>query len=217
MAVNEQILAETQEETVPAEVSLEEYMEHYAADFYEWVEGRVIKMSPVTAEHDDLTYYLRQLVKAYFEVRPIGIVRSQPFVMRLPAFPKRRREPDLIVVLKTNPHELKKTYMNGPADICIEVVSEESIARDHGEKFEEYEKGGVGEYWILDPLHKEPRFYRLNENGLYVPQKIDTEGNYRTPTLPGLILHVPTLWEETLPGPGTTAEAVKNMLEHEPK
>lgn len=57
----------------------------------------------------------------------------------------------------------------GPADICIEVVSEERIARDHGEKFAEYEKAGVREYWIVDPLRDTCRFNRLNEAGVYIP------------------------------------------------
>jgi Uma2 family endonuclease len=192
-------------------VSLEDYMEQYAADHCEWVEGMVIKMSPASMKHNGVIYFLYQLLKAYFEIRPIGTVIGQPFVMRLPAFPNRRREPDLMVVLKTNPHELKATYLDGPADICIEVVSEDSVDRDHGEKFKEYEKGGVQEYWIIDPIRKEPRFYRLDENGIYRRQT-EEANYYRTPALPGLALHVPTLWEEDLPGPAATVKAVQEML-----
>jgi Uma2 family endonuclease len=133
--------------------------------------------------------------------------------MRLPEFPRRRREPDLLVVLKTNPHELKATYMDGPADLCIEIVSEDSIGRDHGEKFEEYEKGGVNEYWIVDPLRRESRFYRLNEEKRYIRQSEDAQGVYHTATLPGLAVHTTTLWQEDLPGPAATSAAVKQMLE----
>lgn len=117
-----------------------------------------------------------------------------------------------MVVLQTNSHDLKDTYLNGPADICVEVVSEKSSARDHGEKFVEYEKGGVPEYWIIDPIRRESRFYRLGDQKSYLPQSVDHQGNYHTPTLPGLALNVPTLWHETLPGPGATFEAVKAML-----
>jgi Uma2 family endonuclease len=172
-------------------------------------------MSPGELKHNNLIYYLYQLLTAYFELRPIGQVIGQPFVMRLAAFPKRRREPDLLVVLKSNPHQLHETYMDGPADLCIEIVSEDSVDRDHGEKFKEYEKGGVPEYWIVDPIHKESRFYRLNEAGIYSRQTEDAQGNYRTPTLPGLALHVPILWNEELPGPGATSAAVKGMLENQ--
>jgi hypothetical protein len=41
-----------------------------------------------------------------------------------------------------------------------------------------------------------------------VPQYADADGNYRTPALPGLVLHVPTLWHEQLPGPIAVAQAV---------
>lgn len=199
-------------DVVAVNVSLEDYMEHYAAEHHEWVEGAVIKMTPAERVHNDILYYLYLLLGAYFELRPFGTVIGQPFVMRLPAFPKRRREPDLLVVLKTNPHELKDTYLDGPADICIEVVSEGSVERDHGDKFQEYEKGGVPEYWIADPLRDEGRFYRLNETGRYIRQIEDADGFYRTPALPGFALHVPTLWTNPLPGPGATFRMVEEML-----
>lgn len=212
MAVSEQTLTGILGEVVATGVSLEDYLEHYAAEHCEWLEGVVIRVSPAELKHNSLIYYLCQLLMAYFELRPIGRVIGQPFVMRLAAFPNRRREPDLLVVLKTNPHELKNTYMDGPADLCIEVVSEDSVDRDHGEKFKEYERGGVPEYWIIDPLRNESRLYRLNEAGRYIRQTEDAQGNYRTPTLPELVLHIPTLWQEQLPGPGAASEAVKAML-----
>jgi Uma2 family endonuclease len=199
---------------VASNVSVEEYMQTYAENFCEYVEGLVIQMSPVTSKHDHLTYYLRQLFETYLEIRPIGQVRSAPFVMRLPKFPKRRREPDVFVVLNSNPHELTETYMDGPADICIEVVSDDSTKRDYGEKFMEYEKGGVKEYWLLDPLREESIFRRLGEDGLYHPQSLDELGYYRTPLLPGFALHVPTLWQEKLPGPSATVEAIQEMLKN---
>src|SRR5262249_19018066 len=101
---------------------------------------------------------------------------------------------------------------DGAADICIEVVSPESGRRDHGEKFEDYEKGGVSEYWIVEYLHRECRFFRLNEEGLYGRFSEDGQVNYQTPLLPGLVLNVPTLWQPNLPGPLAIAQAVQAML-----
>ncbi len=200
-------------EKTAGQVSLEDYMAHYAAQHYEWVEGELVPMAPATLGHNDLIYFLHTLFRAYFDVRPMGRVIGQPFVMRLEAFPNRRREPDLLVVLDTNPHELKETYLDGAADICIEVVSSESGERDHGEKFIEYEKGGVAEYWIIDPLRQEARLYRLNDEGVYTRQTEDGAGNYRTPALPGLVLYVPTLWQEKLPGPVAITQFVNQHLE----
>lgn len=196
---------------VASGVSAEEYLAQYAETRHEWVRGAVLKMSPVSEQHDLLTAYFRQLLDAYFELNPIGRVRSHPFVMRLETT-ESYREPDLQVILNTNPGQLTATAMIGPADLCVEVVSQESALRDYGEKFVEYERARVGEYWIIDPLRQEAHFYRLQETGLYARAHPDATDHYRTPLLPHLALHVPTLWHERLPGISAIVQAVQAML-----
>jgi Uma2 family endonuclease len=207
-------MIETQRPLILAtNVTLEEYMERYAEQGCEWVEGTVYKLAPIELRHEEIRDYLRSLIQAYFALKPIGRVLGEPFVMRLPAFPKRRREPDLMVILKANGHaELKDTYLDGPANICIEIVSPGSVVTDHGEKLEEYELGGVAEYWIIDPTHNECRFHRLNEQQKYEAVSEDQNGIYTTPQLPQLELHVPTLWREVLPGFYDVGDAVRAML-----
>jgi Uma2 family endonuclease len=198
--------------TVIAEnVSFEDYMLRYAENFCEWVDGTVIKMSPIHIVHDRLTDYLRTLLKAYFALRPIGTLGGAPFVMKLEAA-RSGREPDLQVILKASEDKLQDTMVRGPADICIEVVSPESSARDYGKKFEEYEKAGVPEYWIFDPLRESTTFYRLNDKKVYMPQPLDSDGNYTTPLLPGFKLKVALLWEDELPDFFEIGDMVKAML-----
>lgn len=194
-------------------VSEDEYMERYAADFCEWVDGMVVQLSPVTRKHDDKTRYLAILFAAYFELRPIGDLLQSPFVMRSP-ITKRRREPDLQVILHGNAGELTNTVFHGAPDIVVEVVSPESTDCDYEEKFLEYERAGVGEYWLLDPLLEAIFFYVLKdgEPPHFVEQFPDEDSYYRTPRLPGLALHVPTLWRVPLPGPGAVGRAVEDML-----
>jgi Uma2 family endonuclease len=200
-------------EIVATNISAEEYMEKYAGQRCEWVNGVVIKMSPGNLPHNKLIVYIFNLLNMFLKHKPIGNVAIMPYVMWLSQ--SERREPDVLVVLNTNPHEFTDTEMKGPADICIEVVSPESVERDRGEKFHQYEKAGVREYWILDPLRSEPLFYRLNEEGVYVPQSPDANGDYHTPLLPGFVLHVPTLWQDELPDALETGRAVEAMLNDE--
>jgi Uma2 family endonuclease len=183
---------------VARDVSFDDYMARYAHDFHEWVEpgGVVFKMSPIHIRHDEITAHLRLLLKAYFSLRPIGRVIGAPFVMRLRGISA--REPDLQVLVGASLARLKPTYVDGPADICIEIVSPGSIARDQGVKLGEYERGGVGEYWIIDSLHEEARFFRRLD-GRFIAQTPDADGVYRTPLLPGFGLHVPTLWVDAMP------------------
>ena len=197
---------------VAVNVSEDDYMRDYAADFHEWIEGVVIKMSPVSGKHDELTGYLRELFRAYLALKPIGKVLGAPFVMRLDK-PKSRREPDLQVILNDNPGTLTDTYMDDAADICIEVVSPGTEATDYGDKFSEYEKGSVGEYWIVDPIREECHFYRLTDKMLYKQQVVDDDGNYSPPSLPQFKLHVPTLWQDELPDFYAVAVAIKAMVD----
>jgi Uma2 family endonuclease len=198
-------------DTTPTKISAEEYLDKYAELFYEWVDGVLIMPSPATLKHNDLIFYLSVLLNAYFRLNSIGRVAQSPFLMEVEAT-NSKREPDLMVILNTNPGQLTETKMIGPADICIEIVSPGSTERDYGEKFSEYEKGGVKEYWLLDSLRREAHFYRLGEDGLYQSQLLDAQGNYRTPMLPNFALHVPILWQTRLPFPDEIVEAVKRMV-----
>src|SRR5688500_8469991 len=101
-------------------VTFEEYLEKYAADSCEFVGGTVIQMNPVSLRHAKLVSYLNTLFETYLEQVPIGVVVME-LVMRLSNV-DRGREPDLLIVLHSNPGILGATYMQGPADICIEVV-----------------------------------------------------------------------------------------------
>jgi len=196
-------------EIVALGVSAEEFMEKYAADHHEWVQGAVIKMSPVTQKHDAISKYLDRLLDAYFEHNPIGSIFRAPFVMVLE---NSRREPDIQVVLNDNPGKLTETAMIGPADICVEIISEESITRDYGSKHKEYQQAGVKEYWQIDPLSSVCQFQRLGENQRYVPFNTDDNGFYESSLLPKFKLHVPTLWQEKLPTFSMVGNIVAEMF-----
>lgn len=197
-------------EIVASGVQAEDYINQFEGH-YEWVRGYVIKMAPISLGHDRIIGYLRELFRAYFALKPIGIVVGDPFTMRLDAT-ESRRQPDLQIILDSNPGELTETAMFGPADIAIEVVSPGSVSLDYGEKFAEYEKGGVREYWMIDPIRKTCRFNRLNDKDVYVDAPVDQNGNYSSPLLPGLKLHVAILWQESLPDVITVVQNVRDML-----
>jgi Uma2 family endonuclease len=108
------------------------------------------------------------------------------------------REPDIIFVARENLSRLKPTFLDGAADVAIEVISPESQARDRGDKFYEYEKGGVREYWLIDPARKQAEFYSLNENGIYQSVAL-ADGVFRSMVIEGFNFRVEWLWQEPLP------------------
>ncbi len=92
------------------------YLAAYAEQGYEWVEGELIKTSPVTLAHYFSNSHLWAYLTAYFNLREIGQVFTQPFLLKMTA-QDRNREPDLMVVLNANKDRVKDTHVEGAADI----------------------------------------------------------------------------------------------------
>lgn len=185
----------------PAKLSYEEFLNWCDEDTWaEWVDGEVVMVSPASDRHQDISDFLTTVLRLYIETRGLGIVRSAPFQMYLAQL-HRGREPDLLFIAREHQHLLKETYLDGPADLVIEIISPESRLRDRGEKRAEYEAAGVREYWLLDPERKEADFYRLDERGRYRLIELQEQGSYRSEVLSGFWLKPDWLWQEPLPSP----------------
>ncbi len=162
----------------------------------EWVDGEVIMTSPASAQHQRIAGFLNQVVELFVQSRNLGTVLNAPFQMKL----ENGREPDLLFVKREHLDRLKPTYLEGPADLVVEIISPESVGRDRGQKFYEYAQGGVPEYWLLDPQRQQAEFYHL-EDDYYVLTFSGHEGRYDALMLPGFWLDIAWLWQEPLPSP----------------
>ncbi len=181
-----------------AGLSYDEFLEQCDGQHVEWVNREVVPMSPVSNLHQKLGVHLLSLLQFYATERKLGEVRYEPFQMKTgPHLPG--RSPDIFFVANANLGRLKKTFLDGPADLVVEIISPESRARDRGDKFYEYEQGGVPEYWLLDPVREQAEFYQLGADGIYRPVALDAQGRYHSAALPGLWLQADWLWETPLP------------------
>lgn len=179
----------------PPRMSYEEFLDWADEDtLAEWVNGEVIMASPASNRHQDLVRFLTIVLGAFIETRDLGVLRPAPFQMKL----EHGREPDLLFIARDHLHRLRRDYLDGPADLAIEIISAESAGRDRGDKFYEYAQGGVPEYWLIDPNARWAEFYRLIE-GRYRLAFEGRAGEYHAVAVPGFWLRVEWLWEEPLP------------------
>jgi Uma2 family endonuclease len=192
---------EIAEQLKPAKLrmSLQEFLEWTDEDVWaEWEDGEVIFLSPASFGHQKIVGFLATLLHLFLEERDMGEVLTAPFSMWLPVS-KRVREPDILVVLKENLDRIKKNFLDGPADLVIEIVSEDSMLRDRGTKFAEYELDGVKEYWLIDPDRERADFFVLGEGGRFERKLPDRRGFYHSAVLKGFRLNVNWLWQSPLP------------------
>jgi Uma2 family endonuclease len=198
-------------EIVARNVTLEEFMAGFGEGRHEYIEGVVIRMSPVVVSHISIETYINNLLNSYFEYMPIGIAYKNGLMLKLAHYPNRRREPDVTVILNASSTELHGATVEGPPDVAIEVVSKESQTRDYEEKFIEYQTAGIPEYWIIDPLRDKATFYRLTD-GVYVAHFDKGEG-YTTSVLPRFVFDTSVLWQDKLPGMIALGHIVKAMFD----
>lgn len=190
------------EPAAAAEIGPMSYEEFLARDFenphVEWVNRKGVFKSPINEQHAELIVFLLTLLQLFTRERAVGAILSDPFQMKTgPDLPG--RAPDILFVANAHRKRLKRAYLDGPADLVVEIISPDSVARDRGEKYQEYEAGGVREYWLIDPQRKQADFYGLDKRGLYQPAKLDADRTFHSTVLKGVWIKVAWLWQSPLP------------------
>ncbi|HXE53028.1 MAG TPA: Uma2 family endonuclease [Tepidisphaeraceae bacterium] len=179
-------------------ITYEEFLEWDGENQHvEWVNGRIVEMAPVGDVHQELGGWLITLLTLFVQTRKLGVIRYEPFQMKTgPDLPG--RAPDVLFVAKRNLPRLKTNHLDGPADLVIEIISPGSAATDRGDKYSEYETGGVREYWLLDPRRKQAEFYQLGRDHLYHLIPLEN-GIFHSKVLKGLWLQVDWMWSKPIP------------------
>jgi Uma2 family endonuclease len=164
----------------------------------EWINRRVLEISPSHDRHQQVGTFLITLLETFVDERKLGVVRYESFQMKTgPDLPG--RSPDILFVSNAHKERLKKTFVDGPADLVVEIISPDSRTRDRREKFDEYEKGGVREYWLIDPDKKRAEFFILDKRGLYQAAGQDANGMLRSVVLKGVWIKPGWLWQSPMP------------------
>ncbi|MBI5302365.1 MAG: Uma2 family endonuclease [Chloroflexi bacterium] len=182
-----------------SQMTFEEFLDWCDEDTHaEWVNGEIVMTSLASAQHQDIKRFLFVLLRQFVRRNKLGKVLDAPVLMRLPHVPS-GREPDILFVRAENTNRLRDTYLDGPADLVVEIISPESIARDRGDKFVEYEQAGIPEYWLIDPIRRRAEFYVLNATGMYELINPDPRGIFQSRVVDGFWLRVEWLWQDPLP------------------
>lgn len=126
------VLAQEQPRPQHERLSYLEFLEWADEDtLAEWVNGELIMSSPASLSHQHIVGFLYEVLRSYSFFRQLGTVIQAPFQMKM----EQGRKPDLLFIAREHQARLKHTYLDGPADLVVEVISPESAGRDRGEKF----------------------------------------------------------------------------------
>jgi Uma2 family endonuclease len=162
----------------------------------EWANGEIVYHMPPSAPHQNIVALLITLLRNYVNRTDSGRVMVAPFEVKLwPDGPS--REPDILFISRERLEHLGPKRFEGAPDLVVEVISPTSVTLDRVDKYLEYERAGVREYWIIDPRPRQQQadFFARGESGRFVPAPVGEDGVYDSPVIPGFRLQLGWLWQ----------------------
>jgi Uma2 family endonuclease len=142
---------------------------------YEVIGGELFVGPSPTWRHQLIGTELLFRLRTYLGPGSRGRVASAPAGVRLSD--EDVVEPDLVVILEEHRERIDESSVAGTPDLVVEILSPGTAGRDLRVKRALYERSGIPEYWIVDPVAETIQVLALAEGsyreaGLY--QRGDT-------------------------------------------
>jgi len=133
-----------------------DYLSWDDGERWELINGVPYNMTPAPSRrHQQISGELFRQFANFLIGQPCEIYDA-PFDVRLPDGDESDTDistvvqPDLVVIC--DPHKLDDAGCIGAPDLIVEILSPSTSRKDHKEKFICYERAGVKEYWLVDPV-----------------------------------------------------------------
>lgn len=151
---------------------------------YELIDGELYVSAAPRNKHQLVSAAFLELMLPFVRKHQLGRVYPAPFDAYLEPGKQTRVEPDIVFVASERLGLIEETGLYGAPDLVIEIVSESSARADLFDKRDLYRRGGVPEYWIVDPDERNVLVYRFRESA--EGRKLALGDTLTTPMLPGL-------------------------------
>jgi Uma2 family endonuclease len=153
----------------------------------EFTDGRIEVLPMPTPEHQEVVFFLLNLLRTF--VMPAKLGRALMAPLRVRIGEGRFREPDVVFVNAQSAIRQGNRYWED-VSLVMEVIGEDSPNRDLVIKRREYAEASIPEYWIVDPRNQTITVLRL-ENGQYVTHSEASQtGSVRSALLEGFTADV---------------------------
>lgn len=172
--------------------SYADYLTWDEVERFELIDGKVYNMSPAPSRrHQQILRELSTAFSVYLREKECEVFFA-PFDVRLLVDNKQDEEiynvvqPDLSIVC--DQEKLDDKGCNGAPDMIIEILSPASVKLDRWKKYQLYEKAGVKEYWLVDPVNESVEIHLLIENQYKFHGVFTKDDTISVTVLPGLEL-----------------------------
>ena len=160
---------------------------------WELIDGIAYAQATPTRDHQRISRELLFYLTAFFRGKDCEPFHA-PFSVVLPEKNQQRQdartvvEPDLVVICDQS--RLHKHGYEGSPELIIEILSPSTSSKDMITKRLLYERHGVKEYWIVDPVHRIVTAYRLEGAKFTAFEHFSHKDTLTTSLFPGLAINL---------------------------
>jgi Uma2 family endonuclease len=160
---------------------------------FQLINGDLIMSPSPILLHQLIVGNLYALIRDFLQQSKIGgLVVLSPIDVRLDE--DNIVQPDLLYISEERKSGLIGDRINGAPDLIIEILSPSTAYYDLKQKKDAYERFGVKEYLIIDPIRFDAEVYFLKEGKFDLQQKEQQNGTISITTLPGLQIELQKLF-----------------------
>lgn len=158
-----------------------DYLQWNEDEAVELIDGTVYAQAQPSPLHEEIIVELVRQIANYLEAKRCKVYSSRLDVKLFANSEDSERNintvvvPDLSIVCDSS--KIDQRGCNGAPDMITEVLSPSTAKRDRYEKLKLYQRAGVKEYWIVDPVEQSVQVYVLENKhynivGYYTKEEI---------------------------------------------
>ncbi|MCI0637220.1 MAG: Uma2 family endonuclease [Actinobacteria bacterium] len=164
-------------------LTYDDYVDFPEGERYELIDGEVYVVPSPNEKHQRVLGELHRQAANHVKEHGGGRVYIAPFDVVLD--PGDVLQPDLVFIADADLEVLTEANVWGTPTWVVEVLSRDT-ARDRKLKLPRYERFGVSEYWIIDPIAEQIEVYRLTDGAFGKPDLLHAPDRASPLLPPGL-------------------------------
>lgn len=160
---------------------------------YQLIGGELVMTPSPVPYHQILIGRIFSRIDKFVREKNLGIVIFAPLDVYFSETDT--YQPDIVFISKGRLNIIGEKKVEGPPDLVIEILSPATAYYDIRIKKDMYEKSGVNEYWIVDPIQKTVEVF-VNKNGKFeLTNTAKVEGTIKSSILDELSVEIKEIFE----------------------
>lgn len=164
--------------------------------WYEIINGELVRKQAPTTDHQSIAFETVLKLGNFVKSNRSGKVLFAPLDVVFED--ENMFHPDILFIKKERlfiVDEKEKVVMGAP-DLVVEILSKSTAVDDKGDKKDVYERFGVREYWLVDPVKKSFEIYSLINDRFKLTSYLEGDGILKSNLLEGFEMDIEQLFEE---------------------